>query len=849
MSVASQLYDHFTFRPGLSQVNLLVSTANELASQYHAMADDASRQKTIREAAMLYSVAEGHLTEAQPAECLEAAKKALEMFREVGDDTGTVDTMNIIVNAHVLEAAIAMQKPEQAIKVAAEAKADFSKKGNKRGEAAMIVALADAEVRDSKGKKDLDKALKSVQNALKTFQDLADKRMEASSHLVLLSLFFMKNSSREAHIAADSAESLYVTLGDRSGQAKAFHGKGMAYAISEDFSNATKSAQTALKLYQELGDKRNEAFQLAVIAQWQLLQEKPANALKSANAAYQLAENLSGIRYAEAYALFLICESYIKKGQAKIAVQFAQDGLEAFEQRGDEFGIIAAFEILIHAHLADVPSNAVDSARRAAKRAETWRAEKPRLELSLMFTVCYAMTKNDLIEDAVETMQSAVQLAKSIGDASEEGDAWRMISHITSTRKNLQNNVDKIQEGISAAETAKALYQRSGNISGQASCIMLQCILKSRSPETSKHTDLIPVAKEAQSLYREAVDVAGEQHALGIIVELHVGAEEYDEALAVARSSVQLWKGLANKRGQIEAMHRVASVQILQQSIKSALEQIQEALELCKDIGANLLEANLLILMTQALVAEMSQQGVLDETGPLPQPYVEARAKAQKAVKDALLLAGKSGDRSLRAASLFWRSKVLVWGFKTADALKSAEEAHKLFQATKDARGESHALVLCADLYFILGQQKQAKDFANRALESAKDNPECAEAERAAQEVLGRMQTQDFTRVVEDVVSAELNVMEAVADKKVPSLTRDAVMPKVMELVKNIVASDDDDLEQDSVFMDAGVDSLSSVQLVGDLSREFKVPLQPAAIFDYPSVRSLVDHLIEESGS
>jgi len=848
MSVASQFSDHFTFRPGLSQVNLLVSTANGLANQYHAMADDASKQQKSREAAMLYSVAEGHLTEVQPTECLEAAKKALEMFREVGDNIGIVDTVNIIVNAHVLEATIAMQKPEKAIEIATEAKAEFAKSGNKRGEAAMMIALADVEVRGSKGRKDLDKTLKSVQIALKMFQDLVDKRMEASSHLVLLSLYFMKNSSKEAHTAAEIAESLYATLADRSGQAKALHGKGMAYAISQDYSNATKSAQAALKLYQELGDKRNESFQLGVIAQWQILQEKPSNALKSASAAYELAETLSGIKYAEVYALFLVCESHIKKGQAKSAVQFAQDGLEAFEQRGDKFGIIATFEILIHAQLADDPSSAVDLARRAVKRAETWRTEWPRLELSLMFTVCYAMTKNDMIEDAIDTMQSAVQLAKNLEDLTEEGNAWRMISHITSTRKNLQNSADKIQGGISAAGTAKTLYQRSGNISGQASCIMLECILKSRSPDIANPTDLIPLAKEAQSLYRDAIDVAGEQHALGIMVELHVGAEEYDKALEVARSSVQLWKGLGIKSGQIESMYRVATVLILQQSVGAAVEQIQEALALCKDVGANLLEANLLILMTQALVAQMSQLDVLDETGPLPQPYLEARAKAHKAVKDALLLAGKSGDRSLRAASLFWRSKLLVWGFKTAEALRSAEESHKLFQATRDARGESHALVLCADLHFLLGQQKQAKDFANKALASAKDNPECIDAERAAQELLSRMQAPDLTRVVEDVVAVERNVMEAVTDKKVPSLTMDTVMPKVFEMVKNILASDED-LEQDSAFMDAGIDSLSSVQLVGELSREFKVPLQAAAIFDYPSVKALVEHLIEESAS
>merc|ERR1711864_54618 len=102
----------------------------------------------------------------------------------------------------------------------------------------------------------------------------------------------------------------------------------------------------------------------------------------------------------------------------------------------------------------------------------------------------------------------------------------------------------------------------------------------------------------------------------------------------------------------------------------------------------------------------------------------------------------------------------------------------------------SHALVQCADLNFILGQQGRAKDFASKALEIAKDNPECFEVERAAQEVLNRMQAPDLTQVIEEVVAVETNALETTAEKKTPGLTKDSVMPKVFELVKSILASD-----------------------------------------------------------
>merc|ERR1711966_127726 len=69
---------------------------------------------------------------------------------------------------------------------------------------------------------------------------------------------------------------------------------------------------------------------------------------------------------------------------------------------------------------------------------------------------------------------------------------------------------------------------------------------------------------------------------------------------------------------------------------------------------------------------------------------------------------------------------------------------------------------------------------------------------------------------------------------------------KLVELVKNVL-TDDEALEADMPFMEAGIDSLGSVQLVTDVGKAFQMPLAPSIVFDYPSVRSLTEHLVEES--
>ena len=72
------------------------------------------------------------------------------------------------------------------------------------------------------------------------------------------------------------------------------------------------------------------------------------------------------------------------------------------------------------------------------------------------------------------------------------------------------------------------------------------------------------------------------------------------------------------------------------------------------------------------------------------------------------------------------------------------------------------------------------------------------------------------------------------------------VRTKVLELAAAVVA-DGDGVAQDVPFMEAGIDSLGSVQFVTDVSREFSLQLPPSVIFDYPTGRALIDHLIEET--
>merc|ERR1719433_2592578 len=61
------------------------------------------------------------------------------------------------------------------------------------------------------------------------------------------------------------------------------------------------------------------------------------------------------------------------------------------------------------------------------------------------------------------------------------------------------------------------------------------------------------------------------------------------------------------------------------------------------------------------------------------------------------------------------------------------------------------------------------------------------------------------------------------------------VRKQLMAFVKDVMATDDE-LELDSPFMEAGMDSLSSVSLMSMVAKEFQMALSPSLVFDFPTV-------------
>jgi len=235
--------------------------------------------------------------------------------------------------------------------------------------------------------------------------------------------------------------------------------------------------------------------------------------------------------------------------------------------------------------------------------------------------------------------------------------------------------------------------------------------------------------------------------------------------------------------------------------------------------------------------------------------------RALRSSAEAVALSGRCNDRGLIAITRFARAQLLHSTNRLQEAQRLAEEALKWFKKAEDPLGEARTLVLQGDVALDLGLKDEARALAEEARSLAQDLgavAAAAEAEAAAllQRIVERskvgapvvqLAVQQVALQAGPTGTSEAAAPEASLAKPEPKgLDPAVVRAKVMDLTKNLMANDDE-LANDSPFMEAGMDSLSSVQLMSELGKHFQMAMSPSLVFDFPTVNALADHLVEES--
>jgi len=825
----------------------LHNRCDDLALEYSELADDSSAEMKKREAAMLFTAAEGHLIEEETIEGLKAAMEALPLFRELNDLNAVHDTLRVIINLHRLDSGINYEdEPTEAERIANEELPKFQQFDDKRGQAAMLLSLAECQCDRRRVKpSEYENAENWAQEALAFFREVGDTKMMATTLLELAHISVGKKEPDEVCDAAQEAYELFSKISDRKGEARARHGIAVSYIMKRQFGEAIPMMKEVLGIFRDLGVKKFEAFELCLLAEAHLEEERPLKALPLARQALTIFREIQYGKGWEAASLLAVTHSLVDAKKARQAVQVAEDGLKKLKAQADQRQIVFGHFVVIDAQVAaEAADDAVESCEACLDIVRDMGDKRLEID-TLHFTMWAYHEKKDWAK-AVEQMEEALSLAQELEDEDNEAAATRNLSY-------LQHRKDEHMRGAEKGEEARTLYEKTEDKSGEASAMMIVsgCVLCQGDTD-----EAIEKALQAQDLYKEAKDPLGEANACAMLADLYLSTEaQYDAALESAQRAVELMREYASPKNEMRFLRVLASVYEKGQDFEAAEEAMISSKKIAVSLNDIKGEVQALLVLVQIYMAMNGDSDPMD--GPKLNPTIE---KAVRSAGEAVNLSAKTHDRELLASTRYYRAVLLSFTGRLEDAKRMAEESMRFYVKMEDSSGEARCLILQGNVIDGMGATEDGKALIYKGMELAQsigDDQTYADGAQIIERIEARSRVPVAVAPVQEMIyqqgagaAPQAGAAEVVSAAKAAPKGLDPVMVrnKLMVMVKDVMASDDE-LEVDSPFMEAGMDSLSSVSLMSQVAKEFQMSLSPSLVFDFPTVRALQDHLIEESKS
>lgn len=777
---------------------------------------DIGMEQLGQEASQLLAAAAKRLDEESTEEAERAAREALALFRELGDRESATRALRLIVASYRLR-----DDTEAIVELALDNLERAEERQDRYGEAAMLLTLAELN-RDRHGDEMVfEEVLRTAIQAQAIFQELGSRVMVAEVLLALCELYHLRDQGTSLMQTANGALSLYRSLQDRRGEGRALHYVAIACGLQQRFPESLKNALAARGLFVQAGARRLEAQELQVVAQAYQMLKDYKQMLKHAEESLELLRQLiaqaeeegrpvpAAGQQPEAAAVALVVEAHSLLGDESRALAAAEEALQRYEAPGgSKKARLAALDSVVACHVAR--KDAARALQRAEEALELARdLEDVRWEAAVLHTIANVHLEERRLDEALDTLLDAIALMQDAGDVNGEASA-RLSSLV-----NLHLAAGAPEEALKAASEAEELYRGVGDRKGQASARLVMgkvCQLMGRLDSAEKW------AKDALASSEELGDVALQMQAKQVLVMIHIAAQRPEQATELA------YQG-----------------HVMSQREKDRHQEI-----------------NMLLLIVQSHFASLKKFADAGGTRP-SREFDNFWNKAEKAAVTASKLAGPLGDKELIGNTSYTLGEVNLVNGKLKEALQSADEAIKMHKdvGLKAAEGTAH--VLRAQVLKHCGRAEEAVGAAQEGLalaQACEDRQLQALAEQLLDSIRGgplptapvgmaRPRAPQQEEQPTEAAAAAPPVMSQVIEEKPKGFEPEVIHDLLHTMLREMMGME---VESDTPFMDAGVDSLMSIEFRSQVNQAFSgLNLSNTLTFDYPTVRELSAHIVEKS--
>lgn len=780
--------------------------------------------------------AEASLRFEQFDEALDKGKEAVELMTASSNADGLADALRVVIRSLAC-----LGRPDEGDQLAKDELLTRRKQGDRRGEAKMLIALAEAAaVRDSSRAK--AEAIRSVTEARAMMKQQGDLRIEATALLALAAVHMAKEGdaaegAENALRAASEAKELALELDDKRLEAECLHAMASAQAVCYSPDDALQTADEAFDLYLEIKDRQMEAFELMAMAKWHLQNGAAAKALSDAEDALEIYQALNSPM--EIQALRAVFESHVSRGDLRRAKLTASEGLRRFREQGDRRGQAQAAHMLVTLFLE--AHRWEEALTESGKCFAIGRdIQDATLMAKAKIGACHAHLKLGNYEKALEQGQEAMQMLKTLPSNGKDNCDCKIaaMQHLVDVHKNCGD----MHAGQVIATEMQEHFARAEQARGEAEAFI--CI-GTTSFMLHDMDGAIKATKRAQQMLSEEGNLKREAHACRVLGEIHWRRQEHKAALRVGERARALFREINDTSGEACALFMVAQncvhVAVLEGARAAQDTPLPRTAREALDKAWKMTETCLKIARTHARYQNVlaSVLGAVAQIHLLHWRPIDSL----KAADEAILLFRDSGDYVGEANSLMLAGDALRTLQKYKEAAEACEEALILYQHKKDAKGEEMANEVIKWLQQHLQPaqpQYQPQYDQNQGQQQQQGSQVPVWAQKGQQEALEAGETPDSI--------AKRDYKRGPALDRSAMLDESVVKQKIIEIAMRITNADEGDIEADTPLMEAGLTSASAIILRDELMQELPgIVLPVTLVFDYPSISSMSELIVEKS--
>mmetsp|Transcript_28600 Transcript_28600/g.52483 ORF Transcript_28600/g.52483 Transcript_28600/m.52483 type:complete len:873 (+) Transcript_28600:78-2696(+) len=856
----------FTFWLGRDELIPVAPASDGLAEKYDLIASNFNQLDAVREAARLFSRAESLLEE--PGSDAEAtvgvAESALKAFKDSGSQKHVPDALRLLVHAQrayaetllvnrqVDKAREVQMKCEKMVKEGMELTQEL---GDKYGEGCMVLSLGELSslsttveriatlpvAAPAKPAKEKNDSLQLLTKAGMLFREAAEPKMEGIASLGISKIWRERLDVEGATEAAEEAMNSFKDAEDKKGEAKAWLALTATQVAGKDVDKALESiGNVDDDMKKEAGIAPLYASVQYAIAEAALNVDLTDEALKAATEANEMFKDARYGKGWEASALGLEAECHIAKNSVNRGVRTIKDGVKAMKARGSKREQVQGLQHLIYALLANYEVDEAEVTCREAVQLCKDIGEK-RWEVVLLKTSAHVYLKSKQHSKALETAEKAKTILQEIGATDGAAD---LVFQIT----NMNSAADKYTE--MGADDKDKLTIEEQHVAANTLVASAHSHVMNGEPEKA-----LDAANEAVELFKDHGDKPGEASAMIALAEAQMANSALEDAMFAATGAHEILQEEGDQKSQVAVLLLMANIRIATGEYKDAMSLAQEMQQLCRD-----LDDSSGMLKTYFLVAEANLAILMNtpagDTGK--KPYKDAYERALNAAKKAAKVSEDCPSLAKAQQSL---AMVYFLSGQAWDMCQAATEARLLYKQCDDEVGQVRAMILTAQSWIIRSKNKKARGILNDALSKA-EKIEDTPGEEAIQELL--KEVEEKAPAVQMVavpigggdagpaMAADAGAASggggggAGAMKAYVPPSVDMVKSRIMAMVMDATGSGDD-VQGDVPFMDAGIDSLASVELRTNLQTAFGIPLPSTVMFNYPTPQGMADLLVEEA--